>query len=69
MSSYNLNVPQPQPEQPPNNASTKKAGVALLSTANTIVSERIIMETPISSELWKVLMELLNKTNQDNKLL
>ena len=44
-------------------------GPTLFPATNPSLSQTVKAQTPATSELWKTLMEQLNKVNQDNKLL
>ena len=42
-------------------------GPTLFPDTNLNLSQTITAEAPITSEIWQILMEQLNKENQDNK--
>ena len=68
----NKNFPQAylcQVARPYVSVPTVEANVALLPATNPTSSQPITTETPTQSELWHVLIEQLNRANQDNKLL
>ena len=44
-------------------------GPSLFPATNPTLSQTITAETPITAEIWQILMEQLNKANQENNLL
>ena len=57
-----------QPGQIPADTSVIPANILLLPATNPMLSQIVTTETPISTELWFILMEKLNKANQNYNL-
>ena len=65
----NTAITQNQPTLPVNTQQTSSIGPTLFPATNPKLLKTITVETPDTSEVWKTLMEQVNKVNQDNKLL
>ena len=65
----NAVVSPPQATQSPTASLTNPTRITLVLATNHTLSQTITVITPISAEFWQILMDELNKTNQDNKLL